>query len=1636
MAKRPGKKQKPAKKARRQQNLQADDKASKTTSSTTAPSSKSNDQSNGNELTASIFTLSWLLRRSPRRGALIVATVLTGVGLFLAIGTGDLALDPNATPPNPWFAREINPDMRLQRFNGIRDVEFYDDLNGVVVGFEGLFATTMDGGLTWATPQEDWSGLILRLKNVQSEQEALKLTAAGRATIHNVSYQTPTESGEQESGDRLDFQFEEVVLTGPQSGFVRAVLVLRQSLPADDTAPGEIPPPPKPFLGSLVLPIENGRLLEPPWLEQLLNFTHSLQGRVQRLVATGPDSWKAWGSSGLWSVEWDGKSLTPKQGGSAPMAETPVVAIPNGFVELTRDKLVIQVEQSAGLTIPLPSKIHRTQTGVRYVQVSAIPGRAGNSQHFDQICIVAQWWPDSSSGGSTGSFSGMPEGRLAAEFDDWRAPASLTAHLSLTTQLFLTRDNGASWRVLSASGLDLDNIGRITGLHFFSPTSGCLTTRNGDLFRTVDRGETWSQLNVSGSASFVAMTAQQVLGGANRAWAAREDGTIIRSVDSGATWKHVTLPVTPLCDVQFSTFARTGIATGRNRQLLVTRDSGRNWQRHQLDTGWWAESAAFVDDTTAVVVGNGILHRTTDGGNSWLNLQRDSDSGLYLDVEFPTADTGIIVGADGILRSTDRGVTWDKVSVPRAWLYGVDSADDRRVVAVGENGLILYSTDGGSSWQSVGPTLPERAVPSRHLRDAKLLPSGVGWAVGDRGWLVTTMDFGETWTEQSLPTAETLLRVDFRDAQHGFIVGHAGTLLTTNDGGRAWSQKSLQVNGERIDAALATVHFADELTGYISGQDETLLKSEDGGLTWKHARQYQQQIPPLSYVCFGLACLLIAVSPKLPGPSPDSLKLGDVTPPEAEELWNLGRCLSDGPVEDAENDFLNFEPVAYGLADYIAHESTEPPLTVAITGEWGSGKSSLMNLLADHVRRRKRPVVEFNAWHFQNEENLLTALLESIRRKGIPNFWSLEGLRFRLRLIRERVRRRWTVLAVLCFMWTTFFMYLERNVADWRTEPAKSVNRLADRVDNWWSHDAASLYRACLSGALGLSGLGGGGGTLLVVIRTLRAFGVSPGRLGQEAGNEREAGRRVQFREVFQLEFKDVSRALKPNVMVIFIDDLDRCRPENVMTVLQAVNFLASSGECIVVFGMAIHRVREAVALARSRELSEADGSEVAEVTPQEFAADYMEKLVQIEVPVPRSSDAQTSAFISRVIEGHASTTTELTEDRALPMRSAIREAEERRERKTRERNGRITRYATATSAVLLGMLIAPSLPAPDFLNLSDSTIVIREPDSAELELPGESATLRLALAKSPQLTGILKEFNIEVEKAPPSQEPQKTPSAPPLPEPKVAGPTATFSPVPDVAMASSIAPRSDDGHTIGPWEVTLAVLLTVLAVIVVMSQVRLMRPLPIVKDSDAFKAATREWLSLVSADERRPRYLKRFVNQVRLHAMLSGDERDEKNDEFLVGLNALYVADSSLEELDEDTQDFRNDLQEEMTRLLASVWTTVADENTDIETSTPKVGTIAHGLKRRHADIARFCRKLPLDYVSRVKWLRKSVRMGSSSAAAPETRPARRSQHEPFDQVPADAGVFATQSITTASDAPWTRRTIDNSSRGADDGR
>lgn len=157
----------------------------------------------------------------------------------------------------------------------------------------------------------------------------------------------------------------------------------------------------------------------------------------------------------------------------------------------------------------------------------------------------------------------------------------------------------------------------------------------------------------------------------------------------------------------------------------------------------------------------------------------------------------------------------------------------KRIVAVGENGIVLLSDDEGKTYRQA------RSVPvSATLSAVTFIDDRRGWVVGQWGVILATTDGGETWTKQRMDTAvdQPLFSVLFTNDRDGIAVGLWSLLLQTHDGGKTWARTTLPKppSGGKADRNLYHVFADGKGAIYISAEQGTVLKSTDGGANWDY----------------------------------------------------------------------------------------------------------------------------------------------------------------------------------------------------------------------------------------------------------------------------------------------------------------------------------------------------------------------------------------------------------------------------------------------------------------------------------------------------------------------------------------------------------------------------------------------------------------------------------------------------------------------------------------------------------------------------------------------------------------------------------------------------------------------------------
>lgn len=215
----------------------------------------------------------------------------------------------------------------------------------------------------------------------------------------------------------------------------------------------------------------------------------------------------------------------------------------------------------------------------------------------------------------------------------------------------------------------------------------------------------------------------------------------------------------------------------------------------------------FIGDHGWAVGAMGTIMRTVDGGKNWEHIALNSDADLNR-VKFVNKNEGWASG--GRIRIADTNASM---------------RHDQR----GGFGYIYHTKDGGKTWDC------QYAERGRYLFALDFINEKIGYAAGERGFLLKTIDGGEHWAV--LPTTGSLnwlYGMAFKDEMNGFAVGLNEAVIKTTDGGKSWVK--LNAPGDKKFYGFRSIYHDitfNGSTGCIVGQNGSVLISHDGGETWE-----------------------------------------------------------------------------------------------------------------------------------------------------------------------------------------------------------------------------------------------------------------------------------------------------------------------------------------------------------------------------------------------------------------------------------------------------------------------------------------------------------------------------------------------------------------------------------------------------------------------------------------------------------------------------------------------------------------------------------------------------------------------------------------------------------------------------------
>lgn len=292
-----------------------------------------------------------------------------------------------------------------------------------------------------------------------------------------------------------------------------------------------------------------------------------------------------------------------------------------------------------------------------------------------------------------------------------------------------------------------------------------------------------------------------------------------------------------------------------------------------------------------------------------------------------------------------------------------------------------------------------------------------------------------------------------------------------------------------------------------------------------------------------------------------------------------------------DKDFLGFDVHANLIKELIKDEKMLP-LTIGLFGDWGSGKSSILEVLKKDIEKDEGTAcLYFNGWVFEGYDDAKAALLETIIKAFEDEKKFGEGLK-------------------------------------------DDINRLFKSV-NWMRVIGFGIKNIALPASAAF--LSGGLSVIPQLINGLKDAAKNPSDLVakiQGINTEdflrkfvKDSDDVVQFDVVrkFRVDFEKLLEKSKIDKLVIIIDDLDRCLPDRIIDNLEAIKLFLNVKNTAFVIGADPRIVRHAIEYRYKDKIIDTS----SENSNDRIVNDYLEKLIQIPYTLPKLSDSEVETYIT-----------------------------------------------------------------------------------------------------------------------------------------------------------------------------------------------------------------------------------------------------------------------------------------------------------------------------------------------------------------------------------------------------------------------
>ena len=445
--------------------------------------------------------------------------------------------------------------------------------------------------------------------------------------------------------------------------------------------------------------------------------------------------------------------------------------------------------------------------------------------------------------------------------------------------VWFSSNGGTDWQEVN-TGLVMDSTLRISNVDLKINVSGLgiaigytySESTSSFVLRTTDFGFSWVKTLVPGVVLRTVLTINDSI------WVVygNESGPSyrpiqLRSTDSGSTWNFVVDPFPGPYYNYFYTAEYTPseqvILACVSRSIYRSSDLGLTYSK-LTNVSDMVVSDFAIDRTSTrgeqLVVAISPTYTTRDyllsddGGRTWVRRAIPPNIGNQI-YEASIADgvIAIITGNSTLAKSTDKGLTWTRLSIGYSGIMrALNILDSNTIVVTGYPGSMkLFSTsDGGAQW--ISTPLVNRSW----FNELRALPSGQVLGCGMlydttavKGMLFATTDRGFNW--HVIEVSEEVGHIVMSSATTGFAVSTYEVYRTTT-AGESWA---INRSSNTYFTAFSNLAFSDSLHGLLR-ESYYFVETSNGGTSWQNTQFYVPSWGPIKRMAYNNRGELLVVT--------------------------------------------------------------------------------------------------------------------------------------------------------------------------------------------------------------------------------------------------------------------------------------------------------------------------------------------------------------------------------------------------------------------------------------------------------------------------------------------------------------------------------------------------------------------------------------------------------------------------------------------------------------------------------------------------------------------------------------------------------------------------------------------------------